>query len=49
MSRDAWAFLDRGETMQLTYPISNVMRAIGAGVSSAIVRRWGMTGLRPAT
>jgi glutamate synthase (NADPH/NADH) large chain len=41
---DAWAFLDRGQTSELTYPISNVMRTIGAGVSSAIVRRWGPTG-----
>jgi glutamate synthase (NADPH/NADH) large chain len=41
---DAWAFLDRGQTSELSYPISNVMRTIGAGVSSAIVRRWGPTG-----
>jgi glutamate synthase (NADPH/NADH) large chain len=41
---DAWAFLDRGQTSELTYPISNVMRTIGAGVSSAIVRRWGPSG-----
>jgi glutamate synthase (NADPH/NADH) large chain len=41
---DAWAFLDRGQTSELRYPISNVMRTIGAGVSSAIVRRWGPTG-----
>ncbi len=41
---DAWAFLDRGQTSELTYPIANVMRTIGAGVSSAIVRRWGPTG-----
>jgi glutamate synthase (NADPH/NADH) large chain len=41
---DAWAFLDRGQTSELTYPISNVMRTIGAAVSSAIVRRWGSTG-----
>ena len=41
---DAWAFLDRGQTSELTYPISNIMRTIGAGVSSAIVRRWGPTG-----
>jgi len=41
---DAWAFLDRGQTSELTYPISNVMRTIGAGVSAAIVRRWGPTG-----
>ncbi|WP_426040188.1 glutamate synthase large subunit [Brevundimonas sp. TWP2-3-4b1] len=41
---DAWAFLDRGQTSELTYPISNVMRTIGAGISSAIVRRWGPTG-----
>jgi glutamate synthase (NADPH/NADH) large chain len=41
---DAWAFLDRGQTSELSYPISNVMRTIGAGVSSAIVRRWGPAG-----
>jgi len=41
---DAWAFLDRGQTLELSYPISNVMRTIGAKVSSAIVRRWGPTG-----
>ena len=41
---DAWAFLDRGQTSELSYPISNVMRTIGAGVSSAIVRRWGPMG-----
>jgi glutamate synthase (NADPH/NADH) large chain len=41
---DAWAFLDRGQTSELSYPISNVMRTIGAGISSAIVRRWGPTG-----
>jgi len=41
---DAWAFLDRGQTLELSYPISNVMRTIGARVSSAIVRRWGPTG-----
>jgi glutamate synthase (NADPH/NADH) large chain len=41
---DAWAFLDRGQTSELSYSISNVMRTIGAGVSSAIVRRWGPAG-----
>jgi glutamate synthase (NADPH) large chain len=41
---DAWAFLDRGQTSELSYPISNVMRTIGAGISSAIIRRWGPTG-----
>ena len=41
---DARAFLEQGQTSELTYPISNVMRTIGAGVSSAIVRRWGPTG-----
>jgi glutamate synthase (NADPH/NADH) large chain len=41
---DAWAFLDRGQTSELSYPISNVLRSIGAGISSAIVRRWGPVG-----
>ncbi|WP_298746534.1 glutamate synthase large subunit [uncultured Brevundimonas sp.] len=41
---DAGAFLDRGQNLQLSYPIANVQRTIGARVSSAIVRRWGPAG-----
>jgi glutamate synthase (NADPH/NADH) large chain len=40
--RDAAAFLNRGEKMQLTYTVANTSRAIGARVSSAIVRKYGM-------
>ena len=43
--RDASAFLARGEKMQLTYTVANTSRAIGARVSSTIVRKYGMTGL----
>ena len=42
---DASAFLARGEKMQLTYTVANTARAIGARVSSHIVRKFGMTGL----
>jgi glutamate synthase (NADPH/NADH) large chain len=45
--RDAEPLLERGEKMQLTYDVANTRRAIGARLSSAIVRRWGMSGLRP--
>jgi glutamate synthase (NADPH/NADH) large chain len=45
--RDAEPFLERGEKMQLTYDVVNTQRAIGARLSSAIVRKWGMAGLRP--
>ncbi len=44
--RDAAPFLERGEKMQLTYDVTNTQRAIGTRTSSAIVRRYGMTGLR---
>jgi glutamate synthase (NADPH/NADH) large chain len=43
--RDASAFLQRGEKMQLTYTVRNTTRAIGARVSSHIVRKFGMNGL----
>jgi glutamate synthase (NADPH/NADH) large chain len=33
--------------MQLAYNISNTMRAIGTKLSSKVVRRFGMTGLKP--
>jgi glutamate synthase (NADPH) large chain len=45
--RDAAPLLERGEKMQLTYFVRNTMRAIGARTSSAIVRKYGMHGLRP--
>jgi len=43
--RDAQPLLERGETMQLTYAIRNTVRSVGARVSSALVRRYGMAGL----
>jgi glutamate synthase (NADPH/NADH) large chain len=46
--RDAAPLLERGEKMQLTYDVANTQRAIGARLSSEIVRRYGMTGLRRA-
>jgi len=48
IEKDAAAFLDHGEKMQLAYGVRNTMRSIGARTSSRIVRRWGMTGLPPA-
>src|SRR6201986_2170005 len=45
--RDASALLERGEKMQLTYTVRNPARAIGARVSSHIVRKFGMDGLPP--
>jgi glutamate synthase (NADPH/NADH) large chain len=48
IEKDAAAFFDHGEKMQLTYAVRNTMRTIGARVSSRIVRRWGMTGLPPS-
>lgn len=44
---DAAATLDHGEKMQLTYAVQNTHRAVGTRTSSAIVRKYGMTGLRP--
>ncbi len=38
--RDAEPFFTRGEKMQLSYPVNNTLRAIGARSSSAIVRRF---------
>ena len=43
--RDAAAFLARGEKMQLTYTVANTARAIGARISSHIVKKFGMSGL----
>ncbi len=45
--RDAQPLLERGEKMQLTYSVRNVLRAVGSRVSSAIVRKYGMKGLQP--
>jgi glutamate synthase (NADPH/NADH) large chain len=42
---DAAPLMERREKMQLTYAVRNTMRAVGARTSSAIVRRYGMTGL----
>jgi glutamate synthase (NADPH) large chain len=39
--RDATPFLERREKMQLTYAVANTQRAIGARLSSHIVRRYG--------
>jgi glutamate synthase (NADPH/NADH) large chain len=39
--RDARPFLERREKMQLTYAVANTQRAIGARMSSHIVRRHG--------
>ena len=47
VEKDATAFLEHGEKMQLTYNVRNTMRSIGARISSRIVRKWGMTGLPP--
>ena len=41
---DATAVFERNEKMQLTYPVNNVDRAIGARISSHIVRAKGAAG-----
>ena len=41
IERDATPFLERREKMQLTYAVANTQRAIGARMSSHIVRRFG--------
>ena len=46
MVSDARSALESGGKMQLTYNIENTARAIGTRLSSHIVRRFGMTGLR---
>ncbi len=43
---DAAPLFERGEKMQLTYAVRNTQRAIGARVSSHIVRRFGDEGLQ---
>jgi glutamate synthase (NADPH/NADH) large chain len=47
MVKDASRALENGSKMQLSYNIENTQRAIGTRLSSHIVRRFGMTGLRP--
>ena len=44
---DAAPLFARGERVQLAYTVRNTDRAVGARTSSAIVRKWGMTGLAP--
>tara|TARA_R110000787_G_scaffold91109_11_gene192200 strand:+ start:568 stop:5127 length:4560 start_codon:yes stop_codon:yes gene_type:complete len=47
MIKDVAPALEGGEKMQLAYNIQNTQRAIGTRLSSAITRRFGMTGLQP--
>ncbi len=47
MVRDAAPLLEMGEKMQLTYTVRNTQRAIGSRISSHIVRKYGMFGLKP--
>ncbi len=47
MLEDAARALERGEKMQLQYNVRNTQRAIGAKLSSAITRRFGMDQLEP--
>lgn len=47
MIADARALFEDGEKMQLQYAIRNTQRAIGTKLSSYIVRKFGMTGLKP--
>ena len=44
---DAAASLAQSEKMQLTYAVQNTHRAVGTRTSSEIVRRFGMTELKP--
>ena len=46
MVRDADTALQFGSKMQLSYNVENTQRAIGTRLSSHIVRKFGMTGLR---
>ena len=46
MVSDAATALENGSKMQLSYNVENTQRAIGTRLSSHIVRRFGMTGLR---
>ena len=47
MIEDTRSVFDGGGKMQLAYNVRNTQRAIGAKLSSKIVRRFGMTGLKP--
>ncbi|MCC7047683.1 MAG: glutamate synthase large subunit, partial [Alphaproteobacteria bacterium] len=47
MIADARSLFEDGEKMQLAYNIRNTHRAIGTRLSSHIVRKFGMTGLKP--
>jgi glutamate synthase (NADPH/NADH) large chain len=47
MLADAKMLFADGEKMQLTYNVRNTYRAIGTRMSSMIVRKFGMTGLKP--
>jgi glutamate synthase (NADPH/NADH) large chain len=47
MVEDAASLFSDGEKMQLQYTIRNTQRAIGTRLSSHIVRKFGMTGLKP--
>jgi glutamate synthase (NADPH/NADH) large chain len=47
MIKDARPVFEGGERMQLAYNIRNTHRAIGTRLSSALTRRFGMTGLQP--
>ena len=46
MVQDASTALENGAKMQLSYNVENTQRAIGTRLSSHIVRRFGMTGLK---
>ena len=46
MVKDACTALEHGAKMQLSYNVENTQRAIGTRLSSHIVRRFGMNGLR---
>ena len=45
--KDAWRFFEHGEKMELAYTVRNTHRAVGTRTSSHIVRKYGMTGLKP--
>ncbi len=47
MVKDAAPVFGHGEKMQLAYNIQNTHRAIGTRLSSHVVRKFGMTGLKP--
>ena len=42
--KDAQSFLTTGQTLELSYPLKNTQRTVGAGLSSAIVRKYGPQG-----